>query len=314
MINERDYMREGGERKRPGWMDWSGVKTMLIINIVVFLLCNLSNNRALSNLLGLNINAIYEGQIWRFFTYMFTHQDFSHILFNMWSLFLFGRLVEQILGKARFIQLYIFSGLIGGVIYLACNWSEFNQIRLFLLENPGVGLNPVCIGASGSVFGIMTAAAMAFPNAQMQLLFPPVPMKMRTMIIVFIVIEIIEHYAIDDNVAHMAHLGGALGAFIYMHRLMAQYRLRASARAAMGQKSWWQRLLDKLSSNNNGNPSKSYDADDYHGNKASSRLGNLDPAEVDRILDKLSSSGRSSLTPEEEEILQEASRRLRDSR
>lgn len=257
------------------------MKTLLVANIVIWLLCNLSQ-RLLEGLC-LSSLQVRNFELWRLGTYMFVHQGFGHLLMNMWGLWVFGELVENCLGKVRMYQLYVFSGFIGGLLWMLLNWNR----------------PAICIGASGAVFGVMMAAAIAYPQAEMQLLIPPVKMRLRTLALCLAGLEIILEIGNSglDSVAHLAHLGGMLGAFIYMRRLIQKYQGNAGGGLGEWLASWYRRLTRKTSSGGSGSKG--------------SRLGDLDPQEVDRVLDKLATTGRSSLTPEEHEILDEASRRLR---
>ena len=271
MMSERDYMRGGGYGGgRYPWSDWSAVKTLVVVNVAVFVLQQLLGN-GFTQFLALSAPGVWHLELWRPLTYMFAHAGLSHILFNMWSLWVFGGMVERVLGKARLVQLYVFSGLIGALWWLLANW----------------GSPALCVGASGSVFGVMAAAAMAFPNARMQLLFPPVEMRLRTLALCLALLEVVSEMADKgSNVAHLAHIGGMVGAFIFMRRLVPGFGDGVLSRLTRG----WRRPRST---------------------KKDSRLGRLDPREVDRVLDKLATSGRSSLTPEEQATLAEASRRLR---
>lgn len=270
-MSERDYMRGGGYGGgRYPWSDWSAVKTLVVANVAVFVLQQLLGDE-FSQFLALSAPGVWHLELWRPLTYMFAHAGLSHILFNMWSLWVFGGMVERVLGKARLVQLYVFSGLIGALWWLLANW----------------GSPALCVGASGSVFGVMAAAAMAFPNARMQLLFPPVEMRLRTLALCLALLEVVSEMADKgSNVAHLAHIGGMVGAFIFMRRLVPGFGDGVLSRLTRG----WRRPRST---------------------RKDSRLGRLDPREVDRVLDKLATSGRSSLTPEEQATLAEASRRLR---
>lgn len=291
MMNERDYWRrDSGSGDSAPWASWSAVKTLLISNIAVFFLCNVNNGFV--DFLALSWGGMEKLQVWKPFTYMFTHVDFMHIFGNMWSLWIFGGILEPVLGKRRMIQLYVFSGLIGAATWLLANW----------------GAPAGCIGASGSTFGIMCAAAMAYPDVKIQLLFPPVAMRLRTLAIVFGVYEIFLELGNSgyDNVAHLAHIGGMLGAFIYMRQLSPRFRLFGGNG---GFSRWFSSLFKRQ---NTGSGGTDGNANRQGMGKRSSRLGNLRSEDVDRVLDKLATSGRSSLTPEEAAILEEASRRLKD--
>lgn len=264
---------------------WSAVKTLLVINVAMFVLCNLGKFGArVEGYSALSCEDIRHFELWRLFTYMFTHVDFWHIFGNMWSLLIFGGLVERAIGKQRMFGLYVFSGLIGAVTWLLSNWW---------LEIPSM-----CIGASGATFGIMLAAALAFPDVKLQLLFPPVTLKMRTLIICLGVYEILMEFSIDSNVAHIAHLGGMLGGFLFMHQL-------CPSRWPFSLVQWFKKLFRRQGG------VRTFPGGTAQGSEGRKRP-ELDSAEVDRVLDKLSRTGRSSLTPEEMAILEEASRRLKD--
>jgi len=285
-------MRGGsGGNARQGIEDLSGTKLLLYINAVVFLaLCLVGERRSAEWLFDyLALRGDEPMHFWRLVTYQFTHVGFSHIFWNMWSLVLFGRMVESVLGKTRFLVLYVFSGVIGGVFWLLSNHGDPH----------------VCIGASGAVFGVMMAAAMAFPNARMQLLFPPITLRLPTLILILGALDVFAVYSsTNTSVAHFAHLGGLVGAFLFMKQLLPRWRVGKSPL----QNRWWQQFKEKFSEMNRAGDQ---DASRNEAPRPASRLGNLDPSEVDRVLDKLANSGRSSLTPEEDALLREASQRLK---
>ena len=122
-IYDRDYMRSREERGPLGWLNPNGsmVKALILANVAVFLLDALSNH-ALTDLLMLHPWYISHLQLWRLFSYQFAHGGFMHLLFNMYGLWLFGQGVEQLLGPRRFLQLYLFSGVVGALIWLLANW------------------------------------------------------------------------------------------------------------------------------------------------------------------------------------------------
>ena len=287
MLSDRDYMGTGGYRRRTV-DDGSIVKPLIIANIVVFVLTLLTGGGTVE-LLVLKGAYIRDLQIWRLGTYMFAHAGGMHILVNMWGLFIFGRPLEQRLGSHRFLSLYFISGIIGGVVWLLFNW-----------DNPyGV------VGASGAVFGVMMAAAMTFPNQTIMLLFPPIPMKLKTFVAVFGGLEVL--LALDrsggSGIAHIAHLGGILGGFLYMRRLR---RGRGGANSGITGPfmRWWRRWRSDRTRRNfkmTGTGESSDRSDDQTMN-----------AEVDRILDKVGEYGLESLTSEERETLEKARRRFRD--
>ncbi len=318
MIFDRDYMRTREERGPLGWLDPNGsmVKALILANVAVFLLDMLSN-RNLTNLLLLHPWYVRQFQLWRLVTYQFAHGGFLHLLFNMYGLWLFGRGVEQILGQRRFLQLYLFSGIVGAGLWLLANWwgggmaviveesgamgrylyKSLEQLDLVLKDHPDYRLVSVyggCVGASGALFGVMAAAAMAFPNAVISLLFPPISLRMKTFIWVYALLEVVMAFDSHSNVAHLAHLGGMVGAFIYMRRLRRGQQFS---------------VLEWLKSRFSGFGRRSRrHAPDMDFPKMD---GGPTSEEVDRVLEKMSQEGYEKLTEEEKRTLEAASQRLR---
>ncbi|MFA6292577.1 MAG: rhomboid family intramembrane serine protease, partial [Victivallales bacterium] len=227
---------------------------------------------------------VRNGEIYRLFTYMFVHGGFAHIFFNMWGLYIFGSLLEARIGAARFFNLYVISGLCGAGLWMLSNWSSAIP----------------CIGASGAVFGIIIATAMFYPDMRIMLLIPPIPMKLKTFAIVFAILEVFfELSGTQSGVAHLAHLGGFLGGYLYIRFLykneiwdIFSFLKSRKARQAGG-----------LYSMNN--PPPGWNVTDK---------GKVTQAELDRILDKMSLGGINSLTEEEMETLRKAREQMRSEK
>lgn len=175
------------------------VRTLIIINVAVFLLQNLFANLGVTELMSLwDIHSGYF-KPYQFFTYMFAHGSFTHILFNMIAFASFAPILEGYWGDKKFLTFYIATGMGAGVIYAAFNY--------FFPGNGGYML-----GASGAIYGILMAFGMLFPNMELMLLFPPIPIKAKYMVFLMGFIT----YALDRSgtVAHLAHFGGAFIAFL----------------------------------------------------------------------------------------------------
>ncbi len=284
MLSDRHYMRDPSRRLfRPRA---SVIKRLIILNVAVFLFSYLGGGKAIE-LLGLSSGTLARFEVWRLATYMFAHGGLGHLFFNMWGLYFFGTPVEQRLGPQRFLRLYLLSGLVGAGLWLWANWSH----KHFLL-----------IGASGGVFGVMMAAAMSFPNMQILLLFPPIPMKLRTMVLVYAIIEVLQAWqGSKSGIAHLAHLGGLLGAFFYMKHLgfPSPYQWFRSTWAR--QRSAWTRRNLRVVTPEPPEPDDPY---------VTGLPRDLE-AETDRILDKIGTHGIQSLTSEERRVLEIARERLR---
>lgn len=154
-------------------------------------------------------------------TYMFLHDTHSigHLFFNMFAVFMFGRVLEATWGPRRFLVFYLITG-VGAALIQELTWlyqiqdlaaqngiSVMRQIAL----DPGVAML-VTIGASGAVFGVLLAFGMLFPNAPLYVMFVPIPIKAKYFVIIYGLIELFMGVAnfSNDNVAHFAHLGGML--------------------------------------------------------------------------------------------------------
>jgi membrane associated rhomboid family serine protease len=185
---------------------------------------------------------------WQYITHMFMHGSFPHILFNMYGLYAFGTPLEQMWGKKKFIFFYFSAGLGAGIIYSLVNYYQFNGVyELFV--NAGLNdsevlsilksgttndarvinaitqeqfnkitslYNTPAVGASGAVYGVLVAFGLYFKDAKLALIFFPVPIAAKYFIPVMILGDLffgMTKYSVG-NIAHFAHIGGALIGFI----------------------------------------------------------------------------------------------------
>lgn len=176
------------------------VRNLIIINVAVFLAQNLLSNLYLTEYISLWSVHSPNFKPYQFFTYMFAHGGFGHIFFNMLALASFAPILESYWGEKKFLVFYLATGIGAGIIYAAVN---------YFLGTAGGG---IMLGASGAIYGILMAFGMVFPNMEIMLLFPPVPIKAKYMVFIMGIIT----YALDRSgtVAHLAHFGGAFVAFI----------------------------------------------------------------------------------------------------
>ena len=252
------------------------VKNLLIINGLFFLATFLFKNQSnveLADYLGLHYVTSDLFQPYQFVTYMFMHGGIFHIFFNMFALFMFGNVLENLWGPKRFLIFYMVTGIGAALIYLGYQAFEYHQIEVAvqgfiknttpeeylsvvkthfsdLYSNPenrpifdnfinewskNIGnpyfseraINEISqfitfkenipmVGASGAIFGILIAFGMLFPNTELMLMFVPIPIKAKYAVIIYAVAELFFGVArfSGDNIAHFAHLGGALFGFI----------------------------------------------------------------------------------------------------
>nr|WP_319400440.1 rhomboid family intramembrane serine protease [uncultured Carboxylicivirga sp.] len=178
----------------------------------------------------------------QFGTYMFMHANLMHLFFNMFALFMFGRILETYWGPKKFFLYYVVTGIGAAIIHTGALYFEYSSLLPQLSEqqyqmvinqgaeainswqnfrDPLMGkfngvLNGSTVGASGAVFGILLAFGMLFPNTEILLIIPPIPIKAKYFVIIYGVIELVQGVAnfSFDSVAHWAHLGGMIFGFI----------------------------------------------------------------------------------------------------
>jgi len=184
------------------------IRNLIIINVVVFLIQKLIPFA--DQFLMLWPIGSGNFQLYQLFTYMFAHGGMMHIFFNMLALASFGPILESYWGDKKFLLFYISTGIGAAVIYAILNFFT--------------GTGGPMLGASGAIYGILMAFGMVFPNLEIMLLFPPIPLKAKYMVFVMGFMT----YAMDSSgqVAHAAHFGGAAVAFILISIWKAQGRNR----------------------------------------------------------------------------------------
>lgn len=208
-----------------------GVKILLIANFAVFLsqafLHHFSGALAHQRLLlwlGLVPSGVVPGlRIWQPFTYLFLHDidNIWHILVNMLMLWMFGRELELVWGRNRFLRYYFLTGVGAGIINVIVKTVP-------VLWGHGVSDIPT-IGASGAIFGIMIACAILFPDRRVYLFPIPVAMSMRTVVAIMAALTFLGTFGLgDDKVSHICHLGGMLIGYVYLRRGSFLYSVRNS--------------------------------------------------------------------------------------
>lgn len=286
---------------------------IIIINVVVFLLVAtfkilmiFSNNVEVYELvlrylqMPASLNR-FIFQPWSIVTYFFLHEGFFHILFNMLFLFWFGRLVQDYLGSAKVISLYVLGGLMGGLLYMFI----YNVVPFF--QN-AVEMSYM-LGASAGVFAIVVGAATLMPNHTFHLLlFGPVRIKY---IALFFVISSYVGITGSNAGGEIAHLGGAFIGYLFVRQLQSGNDIGHWVIRTMNFfKSFFVKESNIKVSYKRGSEStssRSYSSSS-NSSKSSSSSGN-EQAEIDAILDKISEKGYESLTKEEKQKLFNASKK-----
>jgi membrane associated rhomboid family serine protease len=191
------------------------VKLLLIINTVFFLL-ELIGGKGISqqtlHWLGLTPTLVRQGCVWQLFTYMFLHGSFFHLLFNMFTLWMFGCEIERSWGSKEFLKYYIITGVGAGILTFILSFNS---------KIP-------TIGASGAIFGILVAYALMFPNRLIYIWFL-FPVKAKYLVAFFAIFTLIASFRYSGGgVAHFAHLGGMVVGYLY---LKSDWRLAGISRS-----------------------------------------------------------------------------------
>ena len=185
------------------------VKNLIIINAIVFI-ATMFADKFMYGTFSLFYFSSPFFKPFQLITYMFMHGGFWHIFFNMFSLYMFGSVIENYWGGKKFVLYYMICGIGAGLV---------NELVMYLQiavsETPGLveaALNRVpTVGASGAIYGLLLAYGMMFPNNVLQFIFPPIALKAKWMVIIFGVIELLSGLSgRGGNVAHFAHLGGMI--------------------------------------------------------------------------------------------------------
>ena len=178
------------------------VKHIIIINILMLVLTYL-NNPLMSKWFALNpISFLWKP--WQLVTYMFMHGGFGHLFFNMYTLFIFGSVLENVWGTKKFLTFHFVTGIGAALVNIGVQYLT--------------GSFALTVGASGAIYGILMGYAMLYPDSMLTLILPPVSMKAKWFVLIFAGIELLLGISNNpaDNVAHFAHLGGLVFAFLLL--------------------------------------------------------------------------------------------------
>jgi membrane associated rhomboid family serine protease len=282
------------------------IKNLLIINTVVFVLTLLMRSLnfdgipgeyiiyrwfALNPISGGKAGIPYNFQVWQLITYQFMHANFTHILFNMIYLWMFGIEVENLWGSRKFLYFYLMCGVAAGLC------------QLFL--SPLLGDTSYTVGASGSIYGVLIAFALFFPNRFIYLYFF-IPVKAKYLIGFMVILEFLMVNSAEP-IARFAHLGGALAGFIFIlldknSHIDLKLMFRRNAFKQKPPLNPFGGMSNPFKKKEDIQDADFYDIDDKK---------NITQADIDAILDKISQSGYQNLTDREKKILFEASKKMK---
>ena len=292
-------------------------RNLLIINVLVFIFTLVIPSA--TSYLGLHFVLADNFRIWQLLTYMFVHGGFTHIFFNMFALWMFGRVMENVWGPRKFLYYYLVCGIGAGIMQELAQLGTYYFEGLYAYEHVNTGTAIITtgeylnlwntVGASGAVYGILLAFGMTFPNERIFIFPIPVPIKAKWFVIGYAALELFSSVSSSmDGIAHLAHLGGMLFGL-----LLILYWRRHPGSDARFSRNRGQEFFNNMKRNfeQRKKPSQPQtpphqtprEADmEYNARKKQRQ------AEVDAILDKIRKSGYYSLTKEEKKRLFEASK------
>ncbi len=212
-----DY--NGGYNRRGGFLSsWPpATRGLIIVNVLVFIMTMLNRESMIQTFAVFYPTSPFF-RIWQIVTHMFMHGGFWHILFNMYTLFLFGSVLERSWGSKKFLFYYFVTGLGAVALHIGVQWLQIqyymsqlaNGVASAAMAIHAIQLTPT-VGASGAIYGLLLGYGMLYPDSVMTLLFPPISMKAKWFVAIFAAIELLTGVSgVGGNVAHFAHLGGML--------------------------------------------------------------------------------------------------------
>ncbi len=196
------------------------IKNIIIINVLVMVMITLKENWMITNFALFYPSSPFF-KPWQIVTHMFMHGGFWHIFFNMYTLFIFGTVLERIWGTKKFLIFYFVTGIGAALLHTGVQFIEAQVYISQIAEGSqqaaaayqALKYTPT-VGASGAIYGVLMGYAMLFPDSVLTLIFPPVSLKAKWFVIIFAVIELLTGISsirsVGGGIAHFAHLGGML--------------------------------------------------------------------------------------------------------
>ena len=214
-----NYYSGGSDSGRGGFLSALPpvTKNLIIINVIIFLATLVNENFMIATFALFYPTSPYF-HWWQVVTHMFMHGGFWHIFFNMYTLLIFGCVVERFIGAKKFLLFYFICGFGAVALHLGVEYLQMQSYMngaamgnaTAIQQIEAIKMTPT-VGASGAIYGVLMGYAMLFPESRMTLLFPPVTLSAKWMVVVFAAIELVTGVTgWASGIAHFAHLGGML--------------------------------------------------------------------------------------------------------
>ena len=199
----------------------AAVKNLIIINVLVMIMTSLGENFMYEKFaLFYPTSPFFHW--WQPLTHMFMHGGFWHLFFNMYTLYIFGSVLERVWGTRKFLIFYFVTGFGAALIHTGVEWIQMQYWMEQAAEGSSAALASIhalkmtpTVGASGAIYGLLMGYAMLYPDSIMTLVFPPISMKAKWFVLIFAGIELLTGVTgTGGGVAHFAHLGGLIFGFL----------------------------------------------------------------------------------------------------
>ncbi len=201
----------------------TAVKNIIIINVLVMIMTSL-NGDFMYEKFALFYPTSPFFHWWQPLTHMFMHGGFWHLFFNMYTLYIFGSVLERVWGAKKFLIFYFVTGLGAAAIHTGVEWIEMQTWLTKAAEGSASALASIhalkmtpTVGASGAIYGVLMGYAMLYPDSILTLIFPPISLKAKWFVLIFAAIELLTGVTgTGGGIAHFAHLGGLIFGFLLM--------------------------------------------------------------------------------------------------
>ena len=295
-------------------------KNLLIINILMYVATEVLVRTGvdLRDILGLHFFLAPDFKVYQLITYIFMHGDLTHIFFNMFALWMFGCVIERVLGSKKFLIYFLVCGIGAGIIQEAAQFANYSIDNLAAYSTVNYDGEVIAmsdylnkwttVGASGAIYGILLAFGMLFPEERIFIFPLPIPIKAKWFVLIYAAIELF--FALNqtgDGVAHVAHLGGMLFGFLLIrywqhHPGSAGFGTGGGRQFFDNMRSSWEKRSHKPAG-----PSRPADPTPQETDWEYNARKKAEQDEIDQILDKIRRSGYDSLSEEEKRKLFENS-------
>ena len=199
----------------------AAVKNIIFINVIVMLMTSLKEN-FMYETFALFYPTSPFFHWWQPVTHMFMHGGFWHLIFNMYTLSIFGSVLERVWGTKKFLLFYFVTGLGAALIHTGVEWLQMQSWLSQAAEGSTAAMTSIhllkmtpTVGASGAIYGVLMGYAMLYPDTVLSLLIPPISLKAKWFVLIFAAIELFTGVTgTGGNIAHFAHLGGLIFGFL----------------------------------------------------------------------------------------------------